>query len=223
MSEIAVLCPTRRGPGHLAGMVKTMIATSTRARVYAYVDDDQRTMYQDGIPQQFGGETPGELIIHSGPRIGPVAACNELVAKALPGTRIFGMVPDDAEFRTKGWDDWLVRTIDSFPGRLGVASAAHNYGGYVNFPWVSADWIQVVGWYFYPKNFHFCCDTILELLGDATNIVHAKPEEFQMFHHGLQTLNPNAYPDAANAFLHWTVVERRDLIMKIKAAIDAAR
>jgi hypothetical protein len=199
-------------------MVRTMIKTSTRARALGYVDDDQRELYEAGLKIEFPQGVPPEILMTYGPRIGPVASCNAMVGK-LPGMRIYGMVPDDAEFRTKGWDEWLVGAIDSLPKRLGVVSAAHNYGSYVNFPWVSAEWINLLGWYFYPKNFHFCCDTILELLGEATRIIYAQPDEFLMFHQGQATINPEAYADATNTFLHWVVNERRQLLEKIRGAM----
>lgn len=220
MSEIGVLCPTRRAPAVFARMARSLMATSTRARILAYVDDDQREIYESALPKEFPLGMPPEISITFGPQIGPVASCNHLVANAIPGIRIFGMVPDDAEFRTKKWDEWLVSQIDQMPNRLGVVSAAHNYGSYVNFPWVSQEWINLVGWYFYPKSFHFCCDTILELLGEATKIVYATSDEFQMFHEGLATLNPEHYGDATNTFLAWVVTERRDLVQKIRQAMQ---
>lgn len=215
MSEIGIICPTRRGSDEVARMVKSMAATSTKAHALIYLDDDgpeSEPAYREKMPNDL-------ISITRGPRVGSVASANMLANDRR--FQIYGMVPDDAEFKTPGWDDYLIETMNSLPNKIGVVAAHHNCGPFVNFPFVSRKWLDTVGWYFYPNNYHFCCDSILQMLGEATKIVYAPEEKFSMWHHGRSTFNIHDYPNDANGFLVFCVQERQPILDKIRGAMNA--
>lgn len=208
--EIAVVCPSRDRPKALKKCIESMLSTSTKAAFICYIDEDQ---IQEYAKLDLWGP---RVAMHVGSRIGPVNAANTLCHLYRKPLRIYGMVPDDCWFETKGWDDFAIQTIDSFPNRIGLLSAAHNGGNYVNFPWVSREWIDTVGWLYYPHNFHHCCDSIIELLGDCTHLHEARPEDFSMHHELVTTLNRDKFAADCLNFLTWCIGERRDIVRKLR-------
>lgn len=212
---IGVVCPSRDRPQYLFKLAESMVRTSARARLYAYVDDDQRELYE---AIQF----PDRVTVHVGPKIGPTASVNALV-ETFRGPRIYGVAPDDTTFQTPGWDEWTLAEFERFPGRLGVVSPAHPYGAFVNFPYVSREWIDLVGWMAEPTPFHFVWDTILEMLGDATRISYAPKDKFYMANEAKEAINYRThFQTDCEKFLWWCVIERRALVTRIRAAIEAA-
>lgn len=191
---------------------QSFVSTSTHANLIAYVDDDQESMYR-------ALTLPERCHLFVGRRVGPVEATNLLVHHHREPARIYGRISDDCLFLTPGWDDYVLRTIDGFPGRLGVLSIAWSNAEFVNFPWVSREWVETVGWYFFPRAFHHCCDTVLELLGDATRIVYSDPKDFEMAHAAVDYMNQEHLDADAKEFLHWCVTARRETVKKIRAAM----
>jgi len=207
---------TRERPAELQRLAESLLATSTKAALIVWCDEDQIVSYAEGV--KWGPR----VVMHGGTRIGPVAAANSLCHLYRDPIRIYGMVPDDAIFKTPGWDDYIIKTFEAMPRRIGVIAAAHNGGEYVNFPWVSREWIESVGWLYYPHNFHHCCDSILEILGECTNMVYAKPEEFSMHHELVTTFNREKFVADCYNFLAWAVGERRTLVKRIRERIAGA-
>jgi hypothetical protein len=210
---IGVIVPSRERVEDLRGVYASMIETSTEAVMLLYIDNDQEAAYAE-----FKDLPRCHMLV--GNRVGPVSSANTLCDRFRGSVRIYGMVPDDAQFLTRGWDRYLTETFEAMPGRVGVISAAHNGGSYVNFPWVSREWVETVGWYFYPHNFHHCCDTILEVLGEATRIEYARPDQFEMHHDLKHTMNRDQFDGDLMGCLNWLVGERRELVRRIRAAIE---
>src|SRR5262249_37332382 len=139
-----------------------------------------------------------------GPRIGPVGVSNTIPHLYRDPRRIYGMIPDDSLFLSAQWDRYLIDAFEHMKGRIGVVSAAHSGGDYVNYPWVSREWIEVVGWYYYAPNFHHCGDSILEILGECTGtMVYAPAAKFFMHHDLLHEFNRDKMNDDAFNFLIW--------------------
>lgn len=207
---IAVLCPSRDRPQDLLTLAESMRATSKRTHLYAYADFDQSHDYE-GI--DFGERTT----VLYGPRIGPVASFNALQEK-FPA-EVWGAATDDSVFGTPDWDEWLLAEFEKFPHRIGVVSPAHYFGEFVNFPYVSKEWVEAAGFFAYPKAFHFIWDTVLEMLGEATNLVYATPEQFHVTHNAKLQTNLDHLSDDYGAYLWWCVRDRREIVQRIRAAM----
>lgn len=191
------------------------------AELVVRLDDDQRGLYAQ-VPE------PARVRFEYGPRIGPGASIqasayqtmrmaqerNDLVLRPYDA---FCAAPDDAEFVTPGWDLYALEVLQSFPGKIGVVSAAHDQGRFLNYPCVSKEWINALGWYAHPTIYHFCWDTMHELLGDATNIVYAPRDKWLMHHQGLPQ-NLQHYGQDTSAFLTWCVTERPEAVARLRAA-----
>lgn len=234
MSQVLAICPSRDRPEACAEMVKSFLETSADPTAIAiWVDGDQRALYEEPL-NALGADwfaiDRGKLINerrrHGRPRVmglvgercGSVSAANQMVHYFRDPFTIYGMIPDDSKFLTGGWDAYL-RSHLSGPAPA-VVAAHHNGGDYVNFPWVNRAWVEAVGWYYYPKNFHHCCDTIVEILGECSqSITYASSHEFAMHHDHIPTLNREKLEKDLEGFLFWCVGERRDLVKKLRAAI----
>lgn len=223
--SILIICPSRSRPDHLERMIRSFVSTSTVAQLVVRLDEDQRGLYA-------GLEVPERVSFEYGPKIGPGGSINgsaydnmrmskERNELALRPYEAFCAAPDDAEFMTPGWDIYALETLRSFPGRIGVVSAAHDQGAFLNYPCVSKEWINILGWYAHPTIYHFCWDTMHEMLGDATNIVYAPRDKWLMKHEGLPQ-NMERYGTDTSAFLTWCVTERPLSVAKLRRAIREA-
>jgi hypothetical protein len=211
--SIAVMLPSRSNPGGAENVLKTMVDTSHDANLILLVDQDQEGMYQ--------GLKHPRLQTLIGDRADITHILNAAVKKT-PGYDIYGMMTDDAEFRTKGWDAWTEDAFSAFPGRIGIVSPSHNGGDFVNFPYISREWIDIVGWFACPETIHFCWDTVAEMIGEATQITYAKKDEFRLQHfvdRNDKTLN--VFMTDCVQFLGWCVNRRRDIVAKVRAASSA--
>ena len=206
-------------------MIASFVKTSTVAHLVVRLDDDQQGLYSglivpDRVWFEYGPKTgPGDAI--QGSAYGNMRLAKERNDLTLRPYEAFCAVPDDAEFATPNWDLYALEVLNSFPGRIGVVSAAHDQGAFLNYPCVSREWIQTLGWYAHPTIYHFCWDTMHELLGDATNIVYAPRDKWLMDHRGLPQ-NLEKYNVDTAAFLTWCVTERPEVVKKLRAAIARA-
>ena len=213
--EIGVVCPTRNRLDRAIDLYRSLKATSGQARLLYYIDDDQKEAY---APLETVAQDAGFLY---GPKVGPCDSVNRLVAH-FPEHTIYGVAPDDSLFLTQAWDQWLIDKFNSFPGRLGVVSPSHDLGDFVNFPFVSREWIEVLGWFAYPTAYHFIWDTVLELLGDATRICYAPGEKFSMKNLAMPPTDyEECFQKDCQGFLWWSVGERKKMIVKMRAAMTA--
>lgn len=215
MSRIGVLVPTRDRPEELRGLIASLRATSTRADALVYVDDDQRDLYLD-IEQKEMLSCDGRVIFHHGSRVGPVASFNALVS-ANPGYSVYGAATDDSRFLTTGWDKWVVETARGFTGGIGAISPHLPGIRYMSFPYLTRRWIAVCGWFAYPPAYHFCWDTIIELIAEPVGLVYAPADEFSVSHPNHTSSNlPGHFERDARSFLFWAIRERRDIIERLK-------
>lgn len=210
--RIAVLCPTRNRPDAAIDTYLSMVRTSTDADMILCVGSDQKEMYghiveEDRLKMFYG--SPENVV-------GRINAAISFYGEY----GYYGTIVDDAKFIAPGWDVWVKDKIQEFPKRLGVASAHHNNGPWVNFPYVSKEWIGVVGWYACPHVLRFCWDTVAEILGDASSIAYATEDEFHINHEWLRGEDyVGASERDAKNFLVWCVTQRRDLMAKLKEAM----
>lgn len=210
---IGVVCPTKR-PGEFVKMANSATSLSLDAHVLAYTDDG------DDYTEAFVSlEQPDRVKMLRGPRCGPTASVNKLV-NHFPDYDVYGVCPDDCAFSTPGWGKFVEDAIHSFPNQIGVLSPAHNFGPFVNFPFVSKRWIDVLGWFACPTMYHFCWDSVLELLGEQTVIRFATRDEMFMTNQAIPAFNYDTHFRAdCEQFLWWTVLTRKSQVEKLKAAM----
>lgn len=215
--RVLVLCASRDRNIALQRMIDSVKATSTKADVAIYVDDDQAKDY---------AHTSGIFV---GPRIGPVASLNYLW-ELHPGYEAYGAATDDSEFLTPGWDDWVLNCSAWFDRHIGVM-APHSQPAIrdwsknpsrsrMDFPWVTAKFAEAAGWFAYPEAKHFYWDVVLEVIGHRTAISYATPEQFSMGHDNIAT------DDVHNKILRDAVLciqgiafDVPDIVQRVKAAI----
>jgi hypothetical protein len=219
---ILVVCASRDRPDHLHDAVKSCPGTSTKVDMAVYVDADQINEYMHHCDwkEEFGDR----LMFTVDKRLGPNGSLNALYRKHGGGYQIIGVTPDDSEFMVTGWDDYVIETINGFPGRIGVVAPAHNDGHYCAYPYVSREWIDIVGWYCMPEAHSFVWDTCIEMLGEATNIEYAGEHVFRMRHKVLHSENWEEHLKTdEHAFLGWCVTRRSDLVKRLRAVIKSSQ
>jgi hypothetical protein len=189
-----------------------MLTTSLDTEMVACIDDDQVDLYPARDRPRFK--------YHVGPRTDIVGSLNAAV-KAHPDYDAYGLIVDDAMFKTVGWDQWMIGRMGSLKNGIGVISAAHSVGAFVNFAYVSRAWVRALGWYACPDTLHFCWDTVMELLGEATEIVYATRKEFFIEHELVQSDRtvPIFMMDAVQ-FLGWCVNARRKSVYNLREVMN---
>jgi hypothetical protein len=185
-----------------------MLSTSGSPTLLVRIDNDEEEMYEwaTNLPR---------IEVVSGPRVGLVKSVNELVSLHPEPHTIYGLVPDDAVFVTTWWENYTKRIFNNLPNHLGVLSPSHNGGEFVNFPFISRELVNLLGWFLHPSMHHFCGDTILEIIGDSTAIKRATPGEFYI-HHAHTPTDMQHYHADLEKFLGWAVRERRADIERVR-------
>lgn len=216
MSRVLVVLASRDRDYALGRMIESCQNTSTQADIAVYVDGDQADDYARVIKRH------PDVDWTVGPRIGPVAAMNQLV-HAHPGYLAYGASTDDSEFITPGWDQWVIKTSGEFRSGIGLMAPKLPDSKRMDYPWATAKWIEALGWFAWAGCHHLYWDILLELIGEATGTIrYATKEEFAMFHENVQSENYmiKSFTDARN-LIPIIAIERPGMIAKIRAAIDA--
>jgi hypothetical protein len=131
---------------------------------------------------------------------------------------------DDSTIGPLSWDQWLSRTIAGYPGRLVIVSGEHSGADYVNFVAMGREMVEAIGWFALPNVIAWCWDTCLELIGDATAIVYAKPDEMSFNHRYEVTKEPIGDPKTdCYSFLMWCVQERKRIVYRVRQKINEAK
>ena len=207
-NRIAVLIPSRSRPQYLERAIASVLDTSTRADVLVYLDDDQIGLYDNIVASE-------RVIVVYGPRVGPVKSANQLVTDH-PDYSAYGLITDDTTMITPGWDLWLLDVLSAFPGRLVVVSPRHNLGEHVDMPFVSREWIDLVGWYACPDMIHYSWPILTGLIGEMTAIVHAPENGFSIEHLGLEHTNTEVRDRDARVFFDYVALKLPAFVEKIR-------
>ena len=182
--RIGILIPSRDRPELLRTAIASVRATSRSADCLVYIDDDQRDLYQS-IEDEESKKYDGRVIFHHGSQVGPVASANAM-AKENPGYSWFGIMTDDMEMMTKGWDEWLLARSEL------VVSPLHDVGlgTHVDVPFVRQEWVKRLGWFAYPGCYHNGWPTVIGVLGESLgSLVKAGQDEFFIRHTMKESLN----------------------------------
>jgi hypothetical protein len=219
MSErIAVLIPSRDRPAKLAQAIKSVRDTSLLADVLVYVDDDQREKYR-AVEESELGRMDGRVTMHYGSQVGPVGSANALV-DANPGYSVYGLITDDTRMVTNGWDRWVLEAVKQFPNRIVVISPRHNLGEHVDMPFVTREWIDVTGWFAYPRFFHYCWPILTGIMGEMTAIVHAPDSGFSLHHEGMPHTNAWVRKEDGQKFFEFVALRMPVYVEKLRGAMS---
>ena len=231
MSRICVMCPTRGRPAGAIAAYESMLATSSDTDMILYVDDDEQMLYRAGLghlnpatdhvgkSSVLKDPSDSRLRVLSGSGLGPTGSLN-LIADLYRDYEIYGLFTDDSLFLTPGWDAYLQEKLGS---KIPHMVSAHHGKEYVNFHWVNRSWIDAVGFYSCRKTYHYCSDTVAEIIGQCAHcITYATPEEFCVHHDEIVSQNNFRFPNDALQFFNWCLSERRDVVKRVRAAIEAA-
>lgn len=206
--KLAVIIPTKGNASGLQAAHASMLRTSKRAEMIACIDNNDRLTYNhvegDRLKKYIG--EPGSI----------VSIVNAAVAMN-PGYDVYGLLVDDARFNEPGWEDYVDRAILKHPGRIVVVSPAHTGGPWVNFPYVSKEWIAATGYFACEHMEHFCWDTVAEVLGTATAIERATNSEFFIQHDRLQRF-PRSLARDCEKFLWWCAAVMPESVDKLRKA-----
>ena len=184
MRDILVVCPSRDRPVESAEMAASFIKTSTHAKLVFYLDDDQNQQNPYHALAMQATEHSNRIIIHKGPRLGANRSTNAMVD--LYPSDVYGMVPDDVEFKVAGWDDYLLEELSKFKDGIGVVAPHTNFGSQVDMPFCTRGWVEAVGWFGYPNVGHYVWPSIIALLGYCIapdRLIHADPKRFFIHHY----------------------------------------
>lgn len=160
-----MVCPTRARPQQAMEMAATVVNTSS-ADVLLYVDADD--VHSKHLPEL----ATDRIRIGIGKPIGRGPAINGL-CEGFKEYEAYVLVSDDAQFVRKGWDEEVAKAIEGFQNRIGLVSIPDGLskGQHVNWPCVSREWIDAVGWFNPPRLMHYCQDTAIQALGQAIDRV----------------------------------------------------
>lgn len=161
------MIPTRGRPELIGRAVASVLGTS-QAEVAVYIDDDQ-----------FGYDRISDRRVHwfSGPRRRVAPSTNWMI-RQLPPYDWYGLITDDSEMRTIGWDRWLGGRSEL------VVSPAHNHGQHVDMPFVHRRWIDRLGWFAHPKMLHYGWPSVIHILAMSipAGLVYAGKDDWFIQH-----------------------------------------
>jgi len=192
---------------------ESVVSTSRDAVFVGCIDDDEWDNYV-GI-----ADDRERFQIFAAPRRSVVHLLNAAV-KDFSEFDAYGLVVCDARIETPGWEKWLASAFSAMPGGIGVASACHNVSDWVNFPFVTKQWTDALGWFACPETHHYMWDTVLELLGEATSIRRATKDEFFIHHDHRPPSGPMLDKFCLDGvqFLNWCLTKRPAAAKKLREA-----
>lgn len=221
--RVLVMCASRGRPDRLERMIESVYETSTNADVAVYLDDDDNG-YENANMRA--------AKVFIGPRIGQCRSLNEICSRN-PGYEAYGAATDDCRFETAGWDKWVIDTTHSFRGHVGAIGPYCELQDRMDFPWLTARWVDVAGGFVPYECEHFYWDVALEFVGEATQIRFAKKGEFHISHEGImpEPQKPSDTPSDyqlriirshtdARTTLRWLAIDRRGLIQRLNDAAN---
>lgn len=175
------MCPSRSRPKTLATMIESFLATTSRAHLVVYLDDDDPQMVQ---------EHP-RITALVGPRVGPAQALNSMVACAF-GFASYGMIPDDCVLNGSRVDHALT-DFSLLPNGIGAISPRHSMGDHFDLPFVSRHWLDRLGWFAFRGSYRWCWPTVIEVLaGDRV----VRPSSADLFvRHNEENMGREGFGD----------------------------
>lgn len=213
--SVCILVPSRDRPRQLAELLRSSIQTAPDVTVLAYIDEDQRRLYQ--WTQEPG--VPDQLKVTFGPRVGPVASINHLAMKHRYDFDVFGFMLDDCRLGTLGWDAFLGEIVTSSKN-IWLVAPAKNTGDHGDMMFVPKAWLEALGWFAWPGCYHWGWDAIMASLGHATGTyVRATPGQFWVTHDVEPSTNRDKYAADVIQLYDFFSNHFEETLAKLKAAM----
>jgi hypothetical protein len=141
------------------------------------VDRDDPTLpeYQARFPQGLGGWLA--LVILEPDETGDLVRATNTIAMRIAATdrtAIIGNLGDDHLIRTPGWDRMVAEALE----RPGIAYGDDLLQGAAlpTAPFISAEIVNALGWFFMPRLVHMYPDNVAKDLGEALGVLRYLPE-----------------------------------------------
>jgi hypothetical protein len=222
--KILVLCPSRGRPALCNKMVDSFNATAKRSslRLLLDVTDPCIDEYRDLL-----GKKVGNIIIDQQKPITQLINqswnCPSSIFKYLSVTN------DDFLYKTDGWDEKFVETLD---GRIGIVYGNDLAQG-VNMPTcstMSREIPEALGWLQMPRLTHLFGDTVWQMIGKEAKCLFYRPDVIIEHCHFFakkadqddiykRTNSGQMYDLDTKAFLDWRATEARADIDKVKSLV----
>ena len=157
MTDISIVVPTKDRPKNIKRLVQSIMDQSNRPQSIQIIFriDEGDTKSKSAI-KNMKRSFPGEVLIQEKPHVKVLSDLWEDCYSLVKGPRVM-MCADDVIFRTKGWDDIIIRRMRK-PKKIVhfVWCNDRNQGAKMpTLPFMSEAWIKTVG-YFVPRGYY--CD-----------------------------------------------------------------
>jgi hypothetical protein len=165
--QCMTICSSHERPVECARMLESFHKTKqTIQDIFVYVDEKDSNVAEyrsilSGVKHEIG------------PHRYMCDVLNQGALKWFPGLRYYHEVNDDHVFITPGWCSKMIEAIER-RGGTGIA-----YGQTENLPtsiMISGNLVRLLGYWFYPKFRHTCCDFFLDDLARSTDIYAYVPD-----------------------------------------------
>ena len=173
MKSYALLCPTRGRVQGALRFAKSVLATADyleRLSLLFYLDDDDSELERyrstlNSLQENINSEVSINII--QGPRIGVPRAVNLLAEKCQAEILLYAS--DDQVYIDRGWDVKLEEEIAKIPDK--IFCFWYNDGreskNFCTFPIVSRQWVDTLGYFFFPFFEHYFTDTWVWMLAKS--------------------------------------------------------
>ena len=184
--RISIITPSRGRPDKLLRMARSAWARAdgpAEVEIIVGVDPPDAENYRRAVMEEINSGDKdfchGMVLVMLPPDVaGKVGKAWDWMWKNHAYGDIALLGNDDIIFQTQGWDSKVYDAIESFPGRLGMVWCEDgiNGGRHAAFPFVSRQWIEIVG-HFTPGIFRFGYnDTWIFDVARRANLIRYLPE-----------------------------------------------
>jgi len=175
--KLLSICCTFRRPHHLKEMLQTFLDTKSQGTeliIYLHDDDPHLEEYKPIVQNC-------NYIIDEHRAL--IKVLNHIVFDVFPGIPYYETINDDFRYRTKGWDQILMKVLKEKSNDVGFTCGADliNDGDWHRFEHPSAEiwswkFAEALG-YVYPRGLdNFCADYYAKDIAKALNALNFVPE-----------------------------------------------
>ena len=229
-AKILVICPSRGRPEQCRDMVESFLATSKRSSLRLLLDNDDPLLNK--YHELIRGRASCVISIQST----ITNLINDNWKHSADCFRWFSVTNDDFIYRTDGWDEKLLASLEAYGGGTGIVYGNDLLQG-VRMPTtsiVSRDIVEALGWLQMPRLIHLFGDNVWSHIGQKAECLFYRPDviiEHKHFFGGkavedeiYKHTNSRSMYDADKAnFIKWLYAESLVDIDKVKALVERKR